>query len=65
MKKRTESLQKLLDKTLSTDENLAKKADTLREQIQRLSTAVKDNHLKIDELSKEIVTHFETLGGSI
>lgn len=65
MKKRTENLQKLFDKTLSADENLAKKADTLREQIQRFSTAVKDNHLKIDELSKEIATHFEQLGGSI
>ncbi|TFG29986.1 hypothetical protein EU528_08875 [Candidatus Thorarchaeota archaeon] len=65
MKKRTESLQKLFDKTLSADENLAKKADTLREQIQRLSIAVKDHHMRIDELSKEIATLFEKLGGSI
>lgn len=65
MKKKTESIQKLLDKTLSTDENLAKKADTLREQIQSLSTTVKDHHLKMDELSKEIAMHFEKLGGSI
>jgi len=65
MKKRAESLQKLLDTTLSADKNLAKKADELKEQIRRLYTMVKDDHLKMDELSKEMVTHFEKLGGEI
>jgi hypothetical protein len=65
MKKRAESLQKLLDTTLSADKNLAKKADKLKEQIQRLCTMAKDDHLKMDELSKKMVTHFEKLGGEI
>jgi hypothetical protein len=65
LKKRAESLQKLLDTTLSADKNLAKKADKLKEQIQRLCTMAKDDHLKMDELSKKMVTHFEKLGGEI
>jgi len=65
MKKRTESLQKLLNTSLPAGDDIAKKADKLRAQILKLSAIAEDNHLKMDELSKEMVMLFEKLGGEI
>lgn len=65
MKKRTENLQKSLNTSLSAGENLSKKADELRKQIQRLFTMVEGDYLRMDGLSKDMVTLFDKLGGEL
>lgn len=65
MKKRAESLQKLLDTSLPAGEKLAQSADDLRKQIQRNCTLEKEHHLRIDEFTKEMVRLFEKYEGEV